>query len=832
MANEYFSVAKGLQANLPTDKISGRAWFTTDTKNMYVDVDSTNRIKINDTISITSGTVNFDNYLDTGTYYISSTVTLENGPDGVVNGWLIVLGPEGGGRAKQIFLRQGTANVNDKWVLVRTYSLSAWSAWEKVDNAVGGVASTTTSIDLNNYTNTGNYYVTPVTTRANYPGDASNGWVVVLSSPDGYIKQIFYRLGKINSTDIEVYTRTYFTNVATWSDWSLVNPYTQSQLDTKFDAKADKATTYTKDEIDTDLVKKVDKTDVLSDEVNLLNITGIINNTVDYFTKTLVDNTLTIKAAVNYPDAALNVSLTLDNGKIICNGTTGSRDITIQLSCETSCIGDYLFAIQNQQYAELDYPRIYLGNLGDSNYLIYGTGSASYKTVNISTDITKIYVVLLKNSSFDISFNLSLTKSEHIIPYLPFGDIPKLFVEKTDYYNDTVYPHMFGAVGDGVTDDTVALQLAIDYAVANKKLLKLSGGCTYLISKILSWSGAYIRFDGNNATIKVSDIITPFTSKSLSSVFKINNLADLEDTTHSRYILRRFGNVNIDCNCGRAVYGIYAERGGKTVYQNIMVNNPEFCALRLMNSNEAIISNVHACQTDVNYDDIRNDYKNSVGIYLSASDSYVENCVCVDFIRGFATGGTDNHFSKCHAWNAIDMNKMKNSISFDVLGGYSTFSQCTVDSTKYGFYLHKQNYETPTESARVCVIGGVSAYNSVYVKNYDELGEPTLFWFSDEHTLKGKAVIIVSSNFKATARINCNFDNLTDEDNKICIDQLIPHYENNEEIFWENAHYICINDKADKATTLAGYGITDAYTKTEVDNELTEIRAQIQQILN
>ena len=32
-----------------------------------------------------------------------------------------------------------------------------------------------------------------------------------------------------------------------------------------------------------------------------------------------------------------------------------------------------------------------------------------------------------------------------------------------------------------------------------------------------------------------------------------------------------------------------------------------------------------------------------------------------------------------------------------------------------------------------------------------------------------------------------------------------------------------IKDKADKADTLAGYGITDAYTKTEVDNKLTEV---------
>lgn len=34
-----------------------------------------------------------------------------------------------------------------------------------------------------------------------------------------------------------------------------------------------------------------------------------------------------------------------------------------------------------------------------------------------------------------------------------------------------------------------------------------------------------------------------------------------------------------------------------------------------------------------------------------------------------------------------------------------------------------------------------------------------------------------------------------------------------------------INGKADAATTLAGYGITDAYTKTEVDNAIGEVQA-------
>ena len=45
------------------------------------------------------------------------------------------------------------------------------------------------------------------------------------------------------------------------------------------------------------------------------------------------------------------------------------------------------------------------------------------------------------------------------------------------------------------------------------------------------------------------------------------------------------------------------------------------------------------------------------------------------------------------------------------------------------------------------------------------------------------------------------------------------------EKFEAEGHYLTehqdISGKADKASTLAGYGITDAYTKTEVDSRLT-----------
>lgn len=39
------------------------------------------------------------------------------------------------------------------------------------------------------------------------------------------------------------------------------------------------------------------------------------------------------------------------------------------------------------------------------------------------------------------------------------------------------------------------------------------------------------------------------------------------------------------------------------------------------------------------------------------------------------------------------------------------------------------------------------------------------------------------------------------------------------------------SDKADKATTIEGYGITDAYTKTEIDTQIGDIEAALDNII-
>src|SRR5262245_42456201 len=63
----------------------------------------------------------------------------------------------------------------------------------------------------------------------------------------------------------------------------------------------------------------------------------------------------------------------------------------------------------------------------------------------------------------------------------------------------------FGAVGDGRTDDTAAIQSALNYIKVNGGTLNLEAGRTYMVSKALVITGADdFKIDGNGATIKMA----------------------------------------------------------------------------------------------------------------------------------------------------------------------------------------------------------------------------------------------------------------------------------------------------------------------------------------
>jgi len=80
----------------------------------------------------------------------------------------------------------------------------------------------------------------------------------------------------------------------------------------------------------------------------------------------------------------------------------------------------------------------------------------------------------------------------------------------TAYVNNAltyVTPEMFGAVGNGTTNDATALQATITYALANNKAIYLTYGKIYLTGTTLT-TGSNLVIDGNGATLKTTSNIS------------------------------------------------------------------------------------------------------------------------------------------------------------------------------------------------------------------------------------------------------------------------------------------------------------------------------------
>ena len=421
-----------------------------------------------------------------------------------------------------------------------------------------------------------------------------------------------------------------------------------------------------------------------------------------------------------------------------------------------------------------------------------------------------------------------------------YNKISKLVEQLKNY----VTPEMFGAKGDGVTDDTAALQQMFSQAGINNQAIKLGNSKTYLISNTLRYDVNRANFDGNFSTIKVSDNCkkqdeTYYGSEpkvtgswSLNSVITVN----IKSGNDAKYNIGSFKKLIIDCSNGLAKHGLKIENEGKTNYAHIMVRNPALYGIRSYGGNEATFSFISGTRSGISEaakDIITSGYVKgderllSTMLFLGCADTYVTDSISIDFESGFLTGGADNHFNKCHAWCAYNTNIMSHSTSFTVWGGVATFSQCMIDSTRYGFKFFN--------AGRALINNCLNGYNQVYKENLETFGVPYLTYFATasdtpnyKSTNRGTGTIMTNNEWKADV-IGCNFDNLgQDGDGYINVDYLPINMKNAHvralDTVFERLNTVDANlaNKADKTNTLAGYGIINAYTKTEMLNLLAK----------
>ena len=201
--------------------------------------------------------------------------------------------------------------------------------------------------------------------------------------------------------------------------------------------------------------------------------------------------------------------------------------------------------------------------------------------------------------------------------------------------NNIITPEMCGAVGDGETDDTTAIQTAIDVAHEKGLTLNLSNK-TYITSDSLNIY-SNLEIDGNNATIKNETNHAIITSLSIISGINIHDLtlvgANNEEYTDNKGIdlicyYSKFNNLLISL-CHSGIFLHHDGASGTLVenrLSNIRVNNYYQYGIYLgANGNNKLtdgyLSNV-ICNGN------SNSLTNQYGIFLGSSAGW-----CIDGVH-------------------------------------------------------------------------------------------------------------------------------------------------------------------------------------------------------
>ena len=205
------------------------------------------------------------------------------------------------------------------------------------------------------------------------------------------------------------------------------------------------------------------------------------------------------------------------------------------------------------------------------------------------------------------------------------------FTETLKYQteNDYIIPEMYGAAGDGTTDDASALQSAINYAIANNKPLKLSDGKTYGVSTGLMISGGWLEIKKSTGIIKALNAI----DGAVVTIISPNIISDREEIGKRRVL-----SFNLECNgSSKGIFGhgmfeyIVRDSLIKGAIIGIDMNSP--CA-------EVIFENCYIDGTGIS---------NSTGVLNRAADIvyknlYMFNCHTAFDITAFC------ELYNCHPW--------------------------------------------------------------------------------------------------------------------------------------------------------------------------------------
>lgn len=277
-----------------------------------------------------------------------------------------------------------------------------------------------------------------------------------------------------------------------------------------------------------------------------------------------------------------------------------------------------------------------------------------------------------------LSAQNAANKAENMVATLPDNwqdtvDYAELAKLKTDGF---ITPEMFGAKGDGATDDSQAMQLALD-ALHNKqaKILDLEGK-TYLINKPLHADSMYRCIIKNG--MLVSNDFELSNNENENFILRTTVVEnELQNPSSGGYCFEdnRLENITIDCNLQDGLGCLSFDTFMRCVvekcdFRRYKTYGIKFSDNQYYDGHELIVNNCF----------FRASFKNEVnttgiGIYLTKPDNIFSNIVIVGGKYGIQLKNTQsNYFSKIHIYGDMEYaihiaNSPQNSFSFIYFDG-------------------------------------------------------------------------------------------------------------------------------------------------------------------
>lgn len=250
--------------------------------------------------------------------------------------------------------------------------------------------------------------------------------------------------------------------------------------------------------------------------------------------------------------------------------------------------------------------------------------------------------------------------------------------------NAVITPEIYGAVGDGIADDTDALQKAINLCCISNLFVNFCGtkGKIYSISAPIDVDQTSAP-DSNGVFDFKGSKIRAIEKMKYALSYKTTGYQDGAPVKHSKGVIK---NLAIDCNNELAHTGLYAIYTAGNLFENINVygcrrglylaggveSEIRNCTVRrnaeddiyTALKNGTIVENFPQTNRGefLNDDDkINLDKTQCVGFEMTVTDSFITNCVSIDCVIGIKIVGGDNKVVGCHPWNAFCVNQIYSS---------------------------------------------------------------------------------------------------------------------------------------------------------------------------